>query len=371
MILSNNTGVEHSRSRVKRIDSGVNTQLSNGTRQHSCGIQVSKSGGGCRICKIISRHINSLHRGDGSLGGGGNTFLKSTHVCGKSGLVTDSGRNTSKKCGHLRTGLGETENVINKKQHILVFLITEVLGNGQTSKSDTGAGTWGLVHLTVHKSGLGTLAGTSGFVNLDDTTLNHLVVKIVTFTSTFTHTGKDRVTTVVDSNVVNKFHDNNGFSDTSTTEKTNLSSLGIRGKKIYDLDTCDKNVLCTTLLSKGGSRTMERSIFFIGLVNENGSFLIDRFTDNIDNSSKSQRSNRHLNGSARVDTLLASDQTISRFHSNGTNSVLSQMLGNFQHKTFGSLGNFDLKGVQNLRKTLRKLNIHNGTDDLRDGTSAP
>ena len=52
---------------------------------------------------------------------------------------------------HLRTGLGETENVVNEKEHILSLLITEILGNGQSSKGDTGTSAWGLVHLTVHK----------------------------------------------------------------------------------------------------------------------------------------------------------------------------------------------------------------------------
>ena len=48
--------------------------------------------------------------------------------------------------------LSETENVVNEKQHILAFGITEILSNSQTSKSDTGTGTRGLVHLSVHKS---------------------------------------------------------------------------------------------------------------------------------------------------------------------------------------------------------------------------
>ena len=48
--------------------------------------------------------------------------------------------------------LSETENVVNEKQHILAFGITEILSNSQTSKSNTGTGTRGLVHLSIHKS---------------------------------------------------------------------------------------------------------------------------------------------------------------------------------------------------------------------------
>jgi hypothetical protein len=48
--------------------------------------------------------------------------------------------------------LSETENVVNEEQHILAFLITEIFSDSQTSQSDTGASTGGLVHLTVHQS---------------------------------------------------------------------------------------------------------------------------------------------------------------------------------------------------------------------------
>jgi hypothetical protein len=69
------TGVEHTGLRIKRVDSGVDTKLSNGTRQDSGSIQVSESSGGSRICQIIGGHIDSLHGSDGTLLGGGNTLL--------------------------------------------------------------------------------------------------------------------------------------------------------------------------------------------------------------------------------------------------------------------------------------------------------
>ena len=71
------------------------------------------------------------------------------------------------------------------KLTILTLLVTEVLGDGKTSKSDTGTGTWGLVHLTEDESDLG-LA-----VELNDTGLLHFVVQIVTLTSTLTDTSED------------------------------------------------------------------------------------------------------------------------------------------------------------------------------------
>ena len=56
---------------------------------------------------------------------------------------------------HLRVGLSETENVVNEQQNILALRITEVLGQSQGGQTDTGTGTWGFIHLSVHKSSLG------------------------------------------------------------------------------------------------------------------------------------------------------------------------------------------------------------------------
>jgi hypothetical protein len=97
-------------------------------------------------------------------------------------LVSDSGRDTTEKSRHLRTGLGETENVVDEEQHILTLLITEVLGDGEAGKGDTSTGTRGLVHLTEDESDLGVT------IKVDDTGLNHLMVEIVTLTSTLTDT---------------------------------------------------------------------------------------------------------------------------------------------------------------------------------------
>ena len=56
------------------------------------------------------------------------------------------------KANNIEVHLSETENVVNEKQHILAFSITEILSNGQTSEPNTGTSTRGLVHLSIHKS---------------------------------------------------------------------------------------------------------------------------------------------------------------------------------------------------------------------------
>ena len=193
---------------------------------------MSEGRGGGGIGQIISWHIDGLHGGDGAGSSGSNTLLEGTHVRCKGGLVSDSGWNTTEQGRHLRASLGEPEDVVDEKKHILVLFISEVLSNGESSETDTGSGTRWLVHLTVHEGGLGSWA-----ILLDDTRLDHFVVKIIAFTGSLTDTGEHRETTMELSDVVDKLHDKHGLADTGTTEKTNLTTLGIRAEQIDNLDT--------------------------------------------------------------------------------------------------------------------------------------
>ena len=73
---------------------------------------------------------------------------------------------------------------------ILAFLVTEILGDSQTSQSDTGTSSWGFVHLAEHQRDLG-LA-----VELDDLGFLHFVIQIISFTGTLADTSENGVTTV-------------------------------------------------------------------------------------------------------------------------------------------------------------------------------
>lgn len=57
---TNNVGVHDTGGGVQRIDSRVDTQLSDGTGQHSGGVQVSEGGSRGRVSQIVSGHIDGL-----------------------------------------------------------------------------------------------------------------------------------------------------------------------------------------------------------------------------------------------------------------------------------------------------------------------
>ena len=72
-------------------------------------------------------------------------------------------------------------------------------------------------------------------LEVDDTSLNHLVVEIVTLTGALSDTGEDGVTSVGLGDVVDELHDKHSLADTGTSEETDLSSLRVRREQIDDL----------------------------------------------------------------------------------------------------------------------------------------
>merc|ERR1719474_2630697 len=316
VLSSDDVGVHDTGGGVEGVDGGGDTTLGDTTRQHSGGVQVSEGGGRSGVSQVVSGHVDGLHRCDGSLLGGGDTLLHGTHVSGQGGLVTDSGGNTTEQGRHLRTSLGEPEDVVDEEQHVLALLVTEVLGNSQSGEGNTGTGTRGLVHLSVHQGDLGGLV-----LEGDNTTLNHLVVQIVALPGPLADTGEHGETTVSLGNVVNQLHDKHSLADTSATEKTNFTSLTVRGKQVDDLDTSDKDLLLDGHLVEVGSLSVDG----LALVSGDGAPLIDRVSDHVDDAAKGLLAHGDGDGKTLILDNIASDETLSTVHGNGPDGVLSKV----------------------------------------------
>lgn len=61
VLITNDVRVQDTGGGVERIDGGVDTQLGNGTRQHSGGVQVSEGGSRGRIGQIVGGYVDSLN----------------------------------------------------------------------------------------------------------------------------------------------------------------------------------------------------------------------------------------------------------------------------------------------------------------------
>src|SRR5690606_11603054 len=112
--------------------------------------------------------------------------------------------------------------------------VTEFFGHGQTRQRNTQTVTGWFVHLTEHHG----YFRIADVIELNNTGFGHLVVEVVTFTSTLTHTSKHGQTTVLLSDVVNQFEHVNGFTYTRTAEQANFTTLSKRANQVNNLNTC-------------------------------------------------------------------------------------------------------------------------------------
>ncbi len=248
--------------------------------------------------------------------------------------------------------MGETEYVIDEEKHILVFLITEILGDGQSGQSHPRAGSRRLVHLPVNQ---GCLFQNLGFF--------HFYQQIIPLTGSFADPGENREPAVLGGDVADQFHDDNGFSDAGSAEEADLPPLLIRGQKINDLDAGLKNLLFCGLFDERRRWTVNRVAFF----ELDRPHLIHRFAQDIQHPSQNSAPYRDRNSRPRVRDRHSPAQSIGGTHGHRANGLVPQMLGDFQGDVNIFLVVVDLDGVVDGRNfPAGKFNVDDRSNDLGD-----
>ena len=119
MFLAHYVRVEYAGGGLERVHGGIYSELGNLSAEHRSGVKMREGGSRSRVGKVVSRHINRLHGGDGAVPGRGDAFLHSSHLGRKGRLITHCRRHTAKKGGHFASRLGETEDIVYEKQYVL------------------------------------------------------------------------------------------------------------------------------------------------------------------------------------------------------------------------------------------------------------
>ena len=88
--------------------------------------------------------------------------------------------------------------------------------------------------------------------------LDHLHPEIVPFPGPLSHTGKDRVSTVILRDVVDELHDDHRLANTRTTKGSNLTTLRERANQVDDLDAGFEDFGRGGLINKRRSRGVNR-----------------------------------------------------------------------------------------------------------------
>ena len=297
-------------------------------------------------------------------------------------MVTHSRRHTAKKCRHLRTCLSETENVVHKEEDVFTttVLVAELLCHGQTRKCHTQTCAWWLVHLAKHESSLRLLHSVHVHIFevpfalrhvflklvaiLDYAALDHFTKQVVTFTSTFTYTGKHGETIVSACNIVDKLHNKHGFTNTGTTKQTNLTTLGEWFDKVDYLDTCVQNLLRDRKIGKR-RRWLVNSATIATL-----HFLevVDWLANHIQQSSFHLFASGNRNGLSKVFHLSATLQTVGTVHCNAAHGVFTNVLLHLQDDFSSVVALYRQSGIDfgHHRTFTIESNVHHWANYLGD-----
>ena len=154
MLLAYDLGGEDGRRRSQWVHSWVDAQSGDVTAQLGGAVEVGERREWCRVGVVIGGHVHGLHRCDRPTTGRGDPLLQVTHLIGQRRLVAHGRRHASQQGRNFRTGLHETEDVVNEEQHILTLLVTEVLSHGQGRQGDAQAHPGRLIHLAEHQGRL-------------------------------------------------------------------------------------------------------------------------------------------------------------------------------------------------------------------------
>ena len=117
---------------------------------------------------------------------------------------------------------------------------------------------------------------------VNNTCIGHFVIQVITLTRTLTNTGEYGITAVCLSNVVDQLHDDNGLTNTRTTESANFTTLSERADKVDDLDASLKDLSFGCLVDQLWRLAMNRAT----LVGCDWALFVHCITSNVEDAAE-------------------------------------------------------------------------------------
>ena len=165
--------------------------------------------------------------------------------------------------------------------------------------------------------------------------------------------------------VVDELLDEHSLADTGTTEETNLAATCVGREQVDNLDTGLEDLSGGRLVDERGRLCVDRA----ELVALDGSTLVDGLANDVHDTTERLATDGDTDRRARVDDLLATDETLGTVHGNGTHRVLTQVRGNLEDEAT-AVEVLDLERVENGRQVVRlELDVDDGTNDRLDRTN--
>ena len=207
--------------------------------------------------------------------------MQLTHFLREGRLITDGRRHAPQQRGNFRARLHETENVINKQQHVPVLDVAEILCHGKACQGHTHTHARRLVHLPEDHGGL-----------LNRAAFLHFIPKVVALPASLADAGKNGISAVLQRHIVDQFLDQNRFANARAAEQADLSASGVGLQKIDDLDAGLEHLSRRILLRKGrGLAVNVPALAFSDRIPP-----VDRLSQSVEHAADGPGAYRHLDG---------------------------------------------------------------------------
>ena len=353
VLLADDVGIEEVAGGGQGIDGGIEAKGGDGTVEDGLGVEMAEGGRRGGIGQIVRRDIDGLDGGDGTVLGGGDALLELSHLGSEGRLIADGGRHSSKKGGDFTSRLGETIDVVDEKQDVVMGDVAEVFCHRQPGEGDAHTHAGGLVHLAEDEGGV-----------LEDARFLHLVVEIVSFAGSLADAGKDGDAVLLGGDVVHQLLDQDGLADTGAAKEADLAAADIGAEKVNDLDAGFINFRLRGLILE-----------FRGIVVDGMAFsaleragIVDGLAEDVEHPSQDGIADGNLDGLSSVEDREVSPYAFRGTHGDAADGIVSDVLDHFQGQ-FLAVVQLDLQGDQKRRDGIfLETDVDDGSDCLDQGS---
>ncbi|AFJ34310.1 cellobiose phosphorylase [Mycobacterium sp. H4Y] len=351
VLVTDDARVEDGRARGQRVHRGEDALGEHRTRQLGGGIQVREGRRRRRVGVVVGGHVDRLHGRNRLASRRGDALLQFAHLVGQRGLVADRRGHTTEQRRHLRTGLGEPEDVVDEQQHVLAGLVTEPLGHGQRGKRHSHTGTGRLVHLTEHQRGV-----------LEHVGLLQFDPEVVALAGALPHPGEHRRTTEVTGDAVDHLLDEHRLADTRTTEQRDLATTHVRGEQVDDLEAGFEHLGARLELFERRRLAVNRPVLEVFSVAR----LVEAVPQGVEDVALDLLADGHRDGTTRVGHLDPTHQAVGGLQRDGAHQVVPEVLGDLEREGLRQFLERDLRveRVEQFRHgTAGELDVDDGPGD--------
>ena len=190
----------------------------------------------------------------------------------------------------------------------------------------------------------------------------HLAEQVVALAGAFADASEHRQPLVRLGNVVDELLNEHRLTHAGSPEQPHLASSGDRLHEIDHLDARFQHLYAGGEILESGGGPVDRAPILHDRLRQ----AVDGTTHHVEQPPTNLSADRHRDGPARVHDLGTAREAVGRIHRDGSHAAFAHVLLHLEHQRICVIA-FNGECIQNAgESTVRKLRIHDRTDDLNN-----